>query len=78
MCIKIPVNESSFDVTVRHISSLTSFSFIVELVFYFSENGRRIYCLLAHVIGTFQTNLGEPYARLTSKSKITRKEAMLS
>ena len=29
MCIKIPVKESSFDVTVRHISSLTSFSFIV-------------------------------------------------
>ena len=39
MCIKIPVKESSFDVTVRHISSLTSFSIIVELVDYFSETG---------------------------------------
>ena len=39
-CIKIPVKESSFDVTVGHISSLTSFSFIVELVFYFSEKGK--------------------------------------
>ena len=37
-----------------------------------------IYCLLANVIGTFQKNLGQPYVRLTSKSKITRKEAMLS
>ena len=44
MCIKIPVTESSFDVIVRHISSLTSFSFIVELVFYFSEKGKRIIC----------------------------------
>ena len=42
MCIKIPVKESSFDVTIRHISSLTSFSFIVELVVYFSEKGKRI------------------------------------
>ena len=45
MCIKLLVKESSFDVTVRHISSLTSFSFIVELVVYFSENmekGQRI------------------------------------
>ena len=42
MCIKIPVKESSFDVIVRHISSLTSFLFLVELVFYFSENGKRI------------------------------------
>ena len=37
-----------------------------------------LYCLLANVIGTFQKNLGQPYVRLTSKSKITRKEAMLS
>ena len=44
MCIKIPVKESSFDVIVRHISSLTSFSFIVELVFYFSEKGKRMMC----------------------------------
>ena len=42
MCIKTPVNESFFDVSVRHISSLTSFSFIAELVFYFSEKGKRI------------------------------------
>ena len=42
MCINIPVKESSFDVIVRHISSLTSFSFIVELVFYFSEKGTRM------------------------------------
>ena len=42
MCIIIPVKESSFDVTVRHISSLTSVSFIVELVAYFSEKGKRI------------------------------------
>ena len=42
MCIKIPVKEQSFDFTVRHISSLTSFSFIVELVVYFSEKGKRI------------------------------------
>ena len=42
MCIKIPVKESSFDVTVRHNSSLASFSFIVELVVYFSEKGKRI------------------------------------
>ena len=34
--------ESSFDLTVRHISTLTSFSFIVELVVYFSEKGKRI------------------------------------
>ena len=44
MCIKIPVKESSFDVIVRHISSLTSFSFIVELVFYFREKGNRMMC----------------------------------
>ena len=42
MCIKIPVKDSSFDVTLCHISSLTSFSFIVELVVYFSERGKRI------------------------------------
>ena len=42
MCIKIPVKESSFAVTVCHISSRTSFSFIVELVVYFSEMGKRI------------------------------------
>ena len=42
MCIKIPVKESSFDVTVCHISSLMSFSFIVELVVYFSEKEKRI------------------------------------
>ena len=42
ICIKILVKESSFDVTVHHISSLTSFSFIVELVVYFSEKGKRI------------------------------------
>ena len=42
MCIKIPVKESSFDVNVRRISFLTSFSFIVELVVYFSEKGKRI------------------------------------
>ena len=42
MCIIMPVKESSFDVTVRHISSLTSVSFIVELVVYFSEKGNRI------------------------------------
>ena len=42
MCIKIPVKELSFDVTVRQKSSLTSFSFIVELVVYFSEKGKRI------------------------------------
>ena len=41
MCIKIPVKETSF-VIVSHISSLTSFPFIVELVFYYSENGKRI------------------------------------
>ena len=41
MYIKIPVKESYSDVTVRHISSLTSFSFIVELVVYFSEKGER-------------------------------------
>ena len=38
----IPVQESCFDVTVRHISSLTSVSLIVELVVYFSEKGKRI------------------------------------
>ena len=38
MCVKISVKESSFDVTIRHVSSLTSFSFIV----YFSEKGKRI------------------------------------
>ena len=42
MCIKITVKESSFDVIVRHISSLTSFSFIVELVVNLSDNGKRI------------------------------------
>ena len=42
MYIKIPVKESSFDVTVRHMSSLTSFSFIVELVVYFSKKGKQI------------------------------------
>ena len=42
MCINIPVTELSFDVIVRHISSLTSFSFIVELEFYFSEKGKRM------------------------------------
>ena len=61
MCIKIPVKESFFGITVRHISSLTSFSFIVELVFYVSEKGKPmmfspLYCLLAHGVGTFQTN----------------------
>ena len=75
MCIKIPVEESSFDVTVRHISSLTSFSFISVK----GESGYfRFYCLLANVIGTFRKNLGQPYVRLTSKSNIRRKEAMLS
>ena len=38
----------------------------------------RLYCLLAHVICTFQTNLGQPYVRLVSKFKNTRKEVMLS
>ena len=42
MCITIPVKESSFDVTLRQISSLTSVSLIVELVVYFSEKGKRI------------------------------------
>ena len=42
MCIRIPVEESSFDVTVRHIFSLTSFSFFVELEVYFNEKGKRI------------------------------------
>ena len=42
MCIIIPVKESSFDVSIRHISSLTSVSFIIELVVYFSEKGKRI------------------------------------
>ena len=42
MCINIPVKKLPFDVIVRHISSLTSFSFIVELVFYFSEKGQRM------------------------------------
>ena len=57
MCIKIPVKESSFDVTVRHISSLTSFSFIVELVVYFSGKGKRIlFSSLLFVLGTFQKN----------------------
>ena len=77
----IPVKESSFNVTVRHISSLTSVSFIVELVVYFIEKGSRcfrLYCLLVNVIGTSQTNLGQPYLSLTSKSKITRNDAMLS
>ena len=82
MCIYILVKESSFDGIVRHISSLASFSFIVELVFYFSEKGKRmmyrLYCLLAHVIYTFQMNQGQLYVRLTSKSKTTRKEAMHS
>ena len=40
--MKIPVKESHFDVIVHHISSLTSFSFIVALMFYFSEKGNRI------------------------------------
>ena len=77
MCIKISVKESCFDVTVRHIVSLTSFSFIVELVVYFKEKGKqycfRRYFLLENVICTFQTNLGLPYVRLTSKSKITKR-----
>ena len=38
------VKESSFDVIVRDVSSLTSFAFIVELVFYFSEKGKRMMC----------------------------------
>ena len=42
MCIKIPVKKSSLDVTVRHIFSLTSFSFMAELVFYLGEKGKRI------------------------------------
>ena len=42
MCINIPVKESSFDVIVCHISSLMPFSFIVELVFYFNEKGKRM------------------------------------
>ena len=41
ICIKIPVKESSFDVNVRNVRSLMSFSFTVELV-YFSEKGIRI------------------------------------
>ena len=58
------------------------FSFIVELVFYFSEKGKRMVCSPLLFIGAcdryVSTNLGQPYVRLTSKSKITRKEAMLS
>ena len=42
MCIITAVKESSFDVTVHHISFLTLVSFIVELVFYFSERGKQI------------------------------------
>ena len=42
MCTKIPIKESSFDVIVRHISSLKSYSFIVEHMFCFKENGKRI------------------------------------
>ena len=52
MCIKIPVKEPPFDVIVRHISSLTSFSFIVELVFYFSEKGKRILFSILLFTGT--------------------------
>ena len=76
-CIKIPVKESPFDITVRHISSLTSFSFIVELVFYFSEKGKPIVFSPLLFTGTcestFETNLGQPYVRLTSKSKDDKK-----
>ena len=42
MCIKIPIKESSFVVTVSYITSPTSFSFIVELLVYFSEKGKQI------------------------------------
>ena len=42
MCINIPVKESAFDVSVRHMSSLMPFLFIVELVFYFSEKVKRM------------------------------------
>ena len=82
MCIKIPVKESSFDVTIRHISSLMSFSFIAELVFYFSEKGKPI--MFSSLLFTCKydryvsNELGQAYVRSTSKSKITRKEAMLT
>ena len=51
MCIKNSVKESSFDVIVRHISSLTSFSFIVELVFYYNEKGKRMLFSLLQFTG---------------------------
>ena len=63
MYINIPVQESYFKLTVRHISSLTSF--VAELVVYFSEKGKPILfsSLLVtgkydrHVSNEFGTNL---------------------
>ena len=82
MCIIISVKESSFDVIVHHISSLTSFSFIVELVFYFGEKGKRMMCLPLLFTGAYDryvsSESGTTLRSFDSKSKITRKEAMLS
>ena len=84
-CIKISVEGPSFDVTVCHISSLTSFLLTVEQMVVFKLKRKKdnvfspiIYCHV-NVIGKFQTKLGQPYVHLTSKSKITtRKETLLS
>ena len=82
MCIIISVKESSFDVIVHHISSLTSFLFIVELVFYFGEKGKRMMCSPLLFTGAYDryvsSESGTTLRSFDSKSKITRKEAMLS
>ena len=71
MCIKIPVKELYFDVTVRRISSLTSVSFIAELMFYYSEKGKRIMFLSLLFTGKCDTYVsnesGTTYVRLASK-----------
>ena len=85
MCIKIPVKESSFDVTVSHISSLTLSSlssFIIEFVVYFSEKGKRILFLSLLFTGKrdryVQKNLGQPYVRLTSTLKSQERKLFLA
>ena len=74
MRISIPVKESSFDVTVRHISPRTSFSFIAELVVYSSEKGR--WAMFSSLLFTgkcdrcVSNESGQTYVRFTSKSII--------
>ena len=72
-CIKILVEDLSYDVTIRLIFTLTSFSYNAELVFYFRKKQDfgcfTLYCLLAIAVCLFQRIPEQPCVFLTSNKK---------